>query len=106
MDNEIRTWLFDILNAIHEIDRFFANQSKIFESYCADIRTKRAVERNLEIRGEAMSHILKNNEHIVILNSRNIVDLRNRIIHGYDSVSDQMIGGGGITFLPILPTRG
>jgi uncharacterized protein with HEPN domain len=105
MDNEIKTWLYDILNAIHEIESFFAGQSKSFENYQNDTRTKRAVERNLEIVGEAMNRILKKDNSIVISNSRNIVDLRNRIIHGYDSVSDQMIWGVVITFLPILETE-
>ena len=66
------------------------------------MRTKRAVERNIEIIGEALSRILKRNETIVISNSRKIVDTRNRIIHGYDSVSDDVIWGIVIRHLPIL----
>ncbi|WP_317129299.1 HepT-like ribonuclease domain-containing protein [Flavobacterium restrictum] len=58
----------------------------MFEIYQNDLRTKRAVERNIEIIGEAMNRILKLNSEIVISNSRKIVDVRNRIIHGYDSV--------------------
>ena len=57
MDIEIKTWLYDILNAINEIDSFFADRPKDFIAYQHDIRTKRAVERNIEIIGEAMNRI-------------------------------------------------
>ncbi len=66
------------------------------------MRTKRAVERNVEIIGEAMSRILKVESKIEISNSRKIVDVRNRIIHGYDSVSDDVIWGIVILNLPVL----
>ena len=74
----------------------------MFEIYQNDLRTKRAVERNIEIIGEAMNRILKIDSELVISNSRKIVDVRNRIIHGYDSVSDDVIWGIVIRNLPIL----
>jgi len=105
MDNDIKAWLYDILNAIIEIESFFTDQTKEFAKYQADLRTKRAVERNVEIIGEAMNRILKKDETITITNSRKLVDLRNRIIHGYDSVSDDIIWGIVIRHLPILHTE-
>ncbi len=75
---------------------------KCFEIYQNDLKTKRAVERNIEIIGEAMSRIRKENSKIEISNSRKIVDVRNRIIHGYDSVSDDVIWGIVIRNLPVL----
>ena len=89
MDNEINTWLYDILNAINEIDSFIGNVS--LEIFQGDIRTKRAIERNIEIIGEAMNRILKKDSNINISNARQIVDVRNRIIHGYDTVSDNIL---------------
>jgi uncharacterized protein with HEPN domain len=56
-----------------------------------DKKTKRAVERNIEIIGEAVNRILKENPNISIENARNIVGARNRIIHSYDSISDSLI---------------
>jgi uncharacterized protein with HEPN domain len=102
MDNDIKAWLYDILNAIMEIESFFNESTKEFAKYQNDLRTKRAVERNIEIIGEALSRILKRDETILISNSRKIVDTRNRIIHGYDSVSDDVIWGIVIRHLPIL----
>ena len=105
MDNDIKPWLYDILNAIMEIEGFFNDSTKEFAKYQNDLRTKRAVERNIEIIGEALSRILKRDETILISNSRKIVDTRNRIIHGYDSVSDDVIWGIVIRHLPILQTE-
>ena len=102
MENNIKVWLYDILNAIMEIESFFTDGTKEFVKYQNDIRTKRAVERNVEIIGEALNRILKFDETIVISNSRKIVDTRNRIIHGYDTVSDDVIWGIVIKHLPIL----
>jgi uncharacterized protein with HEPN domain len=74
MDIEIKTWLYDILNAITEIDSFFENKPKEFSAYKNDTRTRRAVERNIEIIGEATNRILQKDETIELSNSRKIVD--------------------------------
>jgi len=102
MDDNIKTWLFDILSSINEIESYFTDQPLQFQDYQDDLRTKRAVERNIEIIGEAMNRILKQNNEILITDSRKIVDVRNRIIHGYDTVSDDVIWGIVIKQLPIL----
>ncbi len=102
MDNTIKTWLYDILSSINEIESYFIATPKMFEIYQNDLKTKRAIERNIEIIGEAMSRILKENNTIQISNSRKIVDVRNRIIHGYDTVSDDVIWGIVIKNLPLL----
>ena len=78
------------------------DQPKEFEAFQADVRTRRAVERNIEIIGEAMNRILKRDETIVVSTSRKMVDVRNIIIHGYDSVSDEIIWGIVIRHLPLL----
>jgi uncharacterized protein with HEPN domain len=59
----------------------------------------------VEIIGEAMNRILQKDTSIELTNSRKIVDTRNRIIHGYDSVSDEIIWGIVITHLPVLKTE-
>jgi uncharacterized protein with HEPN domain len=79
MDIEIKTWLYDILNAINEIESFFITGPKDFNAYQDDLRTKRAVERNIEIIGEAMNRILNKDSSIQFSNTRKIVDTRNRI---------------------------
>ena len=102
MDIEIKVWLYDILNAINEIDSFFIDTPKEFTVYQNDLKTRRAVERNIEIIGEAMNRILQKDDSIELPNSRKIVDTRNRIIHGYDSVSDDIIWSIMVSQLPTL----
>jgi uncharacterized protein with HEPN domain len=105
MGNEVKIWLYDILNAINEIDSFFIDIPKTYAVYQNDLRTRRAVERNIEIIGEAINRILKVNENIQISDARKVVDTRNRIIHGYDSVSDEMIWSIVIKYIPKLQTE-
>jgi len=62
-----------------------------FFEFQKDIKTRKAVERNIEIIGEAMDRILKMDPNIQISDSRKIVDTRNRIIHGYDVVSNDVL---------------
>ena len=64
-----------------------------FEGYRKDLLIKRTVERNLEIIGEAMYRIIRLEPDVSIENAHRIVGLRNQIIHGYDSVSDEIIWG-------------
>lgn len=101
MQDEIKVWLEDIEKAISEINSFLP-ETRNFLEFEKDIKTKRAVERNIEIIGEAMSRILKIEPTIQISASRKIIDTRNRIIHGYDSVSDDVIWLIIIKYLPIL----
>jgi uncharacterized protein with HEPN domain len=93
MDREIKTWLFDILTAIEEIEQFLPQGNRLFETYKNDLKTKRAVERNLEIIGEANRRIFDKDSGIEISHSKKIISLRNRIIHGYDVISDKLIWG-------------
>jgi uncharacterized protein with HEPN domain len=52
-----------------------------------------------------MSRILKVAPEIKISNSRKIVDARNKIIHGYDEISDDVIWGIIVNNLPILKSE-
>ncbi|MCB9338574.1 MAG: DUF86 domain-containing protein [Lewinellaceae bacterium] len=101
MQDEIKVWLEDVERAIAEINDFLPEPRNFLE-FEKDMKTKRAIERNIEIIGEAMSRILKVKPDIEISNSRKIVDTRNRIIHGYDSVSDDVIWLIVVRYLPVL----
>ncbi|WP_075603670.1 HepT-like ribonuclease domain-containing protein [Saccharicrinis aurantiacus] len=90
MKPEICTWLEDIQRSIQEIYDFLPEKRNFFE-FQKDLKTRKAIERNLEIIGEALNRILKLEPDFPITNSRKIVDTRNRIIHGYDSVSEDII---------------
>lgn len=101
MEDKVRTWLADIKQAIKEIDTFLPDKAD-FLKFKEDLKTKRAIERNIEIIGEAINRIIKENPRVRITNARKIVDTRNRIIHGYDTVSEDIIWAIVIRELPLL----
>ena len=104
MDNEIKKLLFDISKSLSRIDTFIGIP-KSFDNYKNNVLLQQAVERNLEIIGEAMSKILKSEPQISISNSRKIVDTRNKIIHGYDEIEPENIWNIIINYLPLLKTE-
>ena len=90
MEKDIQIWLEDIKQSIDEIEEFLPEKRNFFE-FQKDIKTRKAIERNIEIIGEAVNRILNVNSEVKISNARKIVDTRNRIIHGYDTVSEDII---------------
>lgn len=69
------------------------SEKRDFFEYERNKQLRRAVERELEIIGEAVNHLLDLDESIAIDNARRIVDLRNFVIHGYDKVDNVIIWG-------------
>lgn len=101
MDKDIQLWLHDMLAAVDEIFDFLPDPRNYLE-FEKDLKTRRAVERNIEILGEAMNRILKTDPEFNIANARRIVDTRNRVIHGYDTVSSSIIWAIAVRELPKL----
>jgi uncharacterized protein with HEPN domain len=104
MDERILKWLYDIKIAIEEVDGYFPEQERDFLKYRQNLMLKRAVERNLEIIGEAMNRILTRDKEFEskITNAKSIVGLRNQVIHAYDNISDENIWSILINHLPKL----
>lgn len=90
MEKKVLIWLEDIRQAIDEIEEFLPEKRDFF-MFKKDLKTKKAVERNIEIIGEAVNRIVKVYPDIKITNTQKIVDTRNRIIHGYDTISEDII---------------
>lgn len=91
MDVKIKVWLENIIKSIDEIYDFLPDKRDFFK-YKKDIKTKKAIERNIEIIGEAVSRILKfKKSNIKINNAKRIIGTRNRIAHEYDNISDEII---------------
>ena len=102
MDNKVNGWLDDILRSIDEIAVFLPRQSKFLE-FQKDLKTKKAIERNIEIIGEAVNRLISyKKEKILIKNAKQIIGTRNRIIHEYDKISDEIIWTIVIRELPKL----
>lgn len=60
---------------------------------------------NIAIIGEATNRVLKVNENISITNARKIVNTRNYVIHGYDSLRYEILWAIVIKDLPKLKTE-
>ena len=104
MEINIKTWLLDIQQSFEEIFEFLGD-SRDFIAYQKDLKTKKAVERNLEIIGEAVNRILKADNNFQLENAKNIIGTRNRIIHSYDNISDELIWTIVCKELPKLKTQ-
>lgn len=102
MDNYIAVYLFDIKRAIDEVESFFVDYPMRYEVFENDYLRRSAVERKTEIMGEAINRILKIQRDFPLPNAKAIIDTRNRIIHGYDSVKPEFLWGLVIRHIPQL----
>jgi uncharacterized protein with HEPN domain len=101
MSKPVATYLEEVLVAIDAISLFLERIDGI-ESYMADDLGQSAVERKLEIIGEAVNHLLEEYTQIVVPESRKIIGMRNRIIHGYDKLDIAVIYKAATNSLPRL----
>ena len=102
MDRHLKAHLFDISTAIDEIQSFFGQKPRRFDQYCKNIMLRRAIERNIGIIGEAVNKIFKENPDINISNARAIIATRNRVIHDYAAVTNDVMWKIVINDLPKL----
>ena len=104
MDERIQKWLFDIKLAIEEIESYFESSEMDFSKYRENLMLRRAVERDLEIIGEAMNRIVRRNPSFEnkLSDAEAIIGLRNQVIHSYDNISDENIWSILINHLPKL----
>jgi len=101
MKLEIRKFLYDIKESIESIENYLG-EKRDFNIYIADKMLRRAVEREFEIIGEAMNRIEKTDSTIDISSKKQIINLRNRVIHGYDKIDNEIIWGTIVRHLPKL----
>lgn len=101
MSDEEKKLLLDIRQAIAHIDIHLESQ-RDFEAFADNITKRRAVERELEIIGEAINNLLKRNAAFPITSARQIVNLRNRVIHAYDDVDEIILWQVLVNHVPIL----
>ena len=105
MKTSLKKRLLDALNACQAIQSFVANRT--FAEYEQNQMLRSAVERQFEIMGESLSHaeIEDPEASALIPDVRRIVGMRNRIIHGYDSVDDELLWQTIQSHVPPLARR-
>ncbi len=94
--------LLDVREAGESILEHTTNRT--LAQYSADRFFRRAVEREFEIIGEALHRLDRLDPPTAsrVSELRRIVDFRNRIIHGYDTVDDAVVWGIVEKHLPQL----
>lgn len=93
MKLEARKYLYDVDRALALIQQF--TKEITFEEYDHDPLLRSAVERQFEIVGEALRGLSSVAPDVAerVSNYRRIIAFRNRLIHGYASVSNEVVWG-------------
>ena len=91
MKTMLKKHLLDALNACRAIQDFVTDRT--WEEYEQSLMLRSAIERQFEIIGEALNRAEEVDPELALLvpDVRRIIGLRNRIIHGYDSVDDELL---------------
>lgn len=101
MPHRVVVWLSDVQTSIDSINAYLG-PFRNFYSYQENQMLRRAIERELEIIGEAMNRILDKQPDIAISTPRKIVGLRNLIAHKYDEINRERIWAIIVKDLPVL----
>ena len=101
-DEYILKHLQDVLDAINDLESCFVDFPNRFDLFEKDIMRRCVVERKTEIMGEAINRIRKKDPSFEIPNAKEVINTRNRIIHGYDSVETEFLWGLVVRHIPEL----
>jgi uncharacterized protein with HEPN domain len=99
---DLRLYLHDIIRSARLLNQFTAG--KTLADYRTDALVRSAVERQFEIIGEALSQPSRIDPGLPdrISHCRQIVAFRNRLIHGYATVADEVVWDIVEEYLPTL----
>ena len=103
MDLEIKKFLYDIMVAVDSIENYLG-EKRGFNIYHSNKMLRRAIERNWKLL-ERLNRIDKLDPTICISSKKQIINMRNRVIHGYDKIDDEIVWGVLVRHLPILKTE-
>jgi uncharacterized protein with HEPN domain len=98
---EIKKLLLDISTSVESIEDYLG-PARSFTAYKSNKMLRRAVERELEIIGEALNKLIKIDQDINISSKELIIGMRNRVIHGYDKIDDEIVWGAIVRHIPVL----
>ena len=99
MTRHVRAYIEDIVTSIDSIASFLTDVPDV-GVYNQRLIVRRAVERELEIIGEAVSQLLAASLDLMIPEARKIIGMRNRIIHGYSRVDNLLVFTTAVEILP------
>lgn len=105
MSNRLPKHLFDALTAVRLAQEFSSGLS--FESFGSNVLVRSAIERQLEILGEACQRMVQSDPDIRrrLPEVAFAIGLRNKIIHGYDRIENAVVYDTLMQDLPALAER-
>ncbi len=104
MKDELKRYLEDVLHSILKIEAFKVSTPS-FQQYESNDLVKSAVQWQLSVIGEALNNALRMEPGLSITNARKVVDMRNKLIHGYDEVEDTVVWNVIIKYIPLLKSE-
>lgn len=96
--------LRDILESIDAVEEYLG-EDRNFNVFVQHRMMRRAVERELEIIGEAVKRLDALAPELPISHKSKIIGTRNRVIHAYDAVDYEILWGIIVRYLPKLRTE-
>ena len=105
MPPEAKKLLSDMRKGAALIAGFAAG--KTFEQYQSDVLLRSAVERQFTIVGEALFQLGRHHPEVArqITDHRAIISFRHVLVHGYDSIRDELVWGVIENDLPQLQVQ-
>ena len=73
-----------------------------YQKFSSNFMAVRTIERDLEIIGEAVRKLLEIDPSLKISSSKQIIGLRNMIVHAYDAIDPTTLWRMLLKDLPIL----
>lgn len=101
MENQLKKLLFDVLISCENIEVYMLGCDS-FQEFDEDVFLQHSIERNIEIIGEALKNVRNISPDIEISRLNDIINPRNKLIHGYDSIDNTIIYTIVIKHIPIL----
>lgn len=98
----IKKYVLDIASIIDELERILNHHQFDFNDFQAHFISVRAVERDLMIIGEAINKIMQIDPRTQISGARQIIGLRNLIVHAYDSIEPSVLWRILVKDIPVL----
>lgn len=102
MRPEGRKHVFDMISAVRAVTQFAEGKTR--KDYETDLLLRSAIERQLQILGEALIRLRRVDPESVdqISRAREIVGFRNVVVHAYDQVSESVVWSIVEHYLPPL----
>ena len=102
MNDQLKKHLLDAIQAAQTVLEFIGDADSA--RYCADRLLRAGVERHLTVLGEAARRALEEAPELreQVPDLRFAVSLRNRLVHGYDAVDDEIVFDTALADLPVL----